>query len=415
MADDPLSGQNFLGSQKTPTGTVNKQVVSKESSSQPFETDRTTKVTVAIDDKQFDRISNYSYDSDILQLGDPCAVTIPDPNSQYTVNIGDKFELFMADPAVSGGEKIQKVTGLVTSTQRTTQEGGGSIITVAAADLGWHLVNDDAPIWKRLRGRTYDGLFNLLVDSTWGFKGFRTGNDGNVKLKMGGSYVRAVATTGDLDRPPILQIEPGEKPADKFIEYAKLINRLVNVSSDGWLQLFKPRYDTPVAYKFYNYKANNNSRTKNNVQRASLREDLSTRWTKSICVGTRVIPNTEGVDPNDPNAQSFRGTFSPDPRPLNFNRLVAFADPDRLNRAQATARAKWKIQRGDFDSWTYEITVFGHSQDGRFFEPDTMCEVHDEVLDIDGSYYVSAVRYNRDEASGTTTTLTIKKPNLLAA
>ena len=275
--------------------------------------DRTPKVEVEINGETIDKIGSYTYDSDLLQLGDPCCVVIPDPYSQYTINEGDPFRLWMTDPDVGGGKRVPKLRGLVTDVMTSCEEGRGTTHTVAAADLGWHLVNDDAPIWRRIVGRTYKGLFDLLVDPTWGFAGFRAENDSNVRLKLGGNYARATATAGDTQRPPIMQIEPGEKPADRLIEYAKLINRLVNVSADGYLQLFKPRYDTPVVAKFYRFGASSADRVKNNIQHAQLSRSLATRWTKSICVGTNLIPATEGVDPNNPNVNSFRGTYEVTP------------------------------------------------------------------------------------------------------
>lgn len=397
----------------------------------PYTTDETPLVSVTINGVETDLISQYCYDSDILQLGDPFSVNVPDPRARFSsVRVGNPIQLNIASPQVGNGQKVQKVTGVVTQVTRSVDRSGASILNVAGADIGWFLVNCDAPIWKKLAGRTFDGLYDLLVDKSWGFTGFDTNNDRNARVKLGGNYARSVATLGHGDKPPIIQIEPGDKPADYFIQYAKLANKLVNVSFDGKLQLFKPRYDTPVAYTFYHYR-DGRAKGKNNVKRAKLTESLATRYNKAICVGTRLIPLVVGQDPNDPNANSFRGTFSraqaliagaagpaPDPNqlaPLPFSRLVAFADPDRLNKTQATARAQWMINRGDFDSWQYEIEVPGHSQGGNFFEPETMCQVHDEYFGLEGHFYVSAVRYDRDDRDGTRTTLTIRQPNLLAA
>jgi hypothetical protein len=370
-----------------------------------------------------DLITRYCYSSDVLQLGDPFSVDIPDPHGRFDFVVeGLPIKLSMASPLVGTGQKTSKVYGVVTRVQRRVTRDGGSVLNVGAADLGWFLVNCDAPIWKRLEGMTFGKLYDLFVDPSWGFTGFQIGNDANARVKMGGSYARQVAFLGDVTRPPIVQVEPGSKPADYFIQYAKLANRLVNVSHDGKLQLYQPNYTSPVAYKFYHRRDKNRANGLNNVESASLTRDLSTRYSKAVCVGERLIPQSEGVDPNDPNTNSFRGTYT---RPsvlsaqqqgaLPFNRLTAFADPDRLTKSQAAARAKWAVQRGDFDAWTYEITVKGHAQGGNFFEPDTMCEVHDDYFGLEGSYYVSAVQYDRDETGGTRTSLTIKLPGLLAA
>lgn len=384
-----------------------------------FSADQTPKVSVNIDGQDYDRIGKYCYESDLLRLGDVFSVVLPDPWDQVHVAVGDPIKLFMQDPGVAGAKRVQKVTGVVTQVIRTVDPDGGNVVNVAAADLGWHLVNNDAPIWKRLEGQTFELLYNNIVDPTWKLAGFRADNDENTRLKLGGNYARSKLAAGIAGKPPIVQISPGDKPADIFINYAKLDGKLVNVSSDGYLQLFTPRYDTPVVYHFSNRKdpqrSNDPNHPNNNVQRATLTETLDSVWTEATCVGTNVIP-PRFVNPQDPNmGVHYAMSYAPTPAPLGFNRLVAFAEPDRIGDAQILERAKWKIQRGLFDSWVYEITVKGHSQNGLFYEPETMCEVVDEFCGLNDTYYVTLCRYSRDESNGTTTTLQIRKKKLLAA
>lgn len=408
----------------------------------PYAVDDTTLVSVTINGTEYKHITQYCYDSDILQLGDPFSVILPDPHNSYQgIAVGQSISLNMASPQVSNGNTVPKITGVVTQVMREVTRDRGTVVNVAGADLGYHLTTGCAPIWKRLPGSTFQGLFNFLVDPSWGFKGFSAENDTNRRIKMSGDYKRATVGQQAGPKPPVVQIEPGDTPADIFIQYAKLSNKLVNVSVDGYLQLFTPFQGgatqtagtfgpSPVAYQFYNYAERDRS-NKNNVISARLTTTLESRWNKAVCVGT----NLNGVSAqlstgNNPNANSFRGTFTraaalatnafgpsqSDVFPaLPFNRLVAFADPDRLTKDQANARAKWKIQRGEFDSWIYEITVRGHAQNGVFFEPDNIAEVHDTTLGVNGPLYISSVRYARSRDAGTTTTLQLRQPGLLGA
>lgn len=394
----------------------------------PYDGDDTTLVSVTINGIESDLIEKYCYDSDILQLGDPFSVTLPDPHERWTdVQPGDPIQLNMASPLVSG-RKVQKMTGIVTQVMRSVDKEGGTVVNIAGADLGWHLVNSDAPIWKRLHsgmlfGDPNDmtkGLVGLLVDPSWGFKGFRIENDTNIRIKMGGGFTRAVRNLGEGDKPPIVQIEPGDKPADIMIQYAKLINRLINVSGDGYLQLFQPNYSSQVAYRFYNYRTDPDRRRLNNVKQATHTKRLDGLYSKGLCVGTRVLPRTEGVDPNDPNKDSYFGVYEPNPSPISFKRLKAFADSDRIGQAAVDARAKWAVQRALFEASSYEIVVRGHSQNGNFYEADTLCEVYDEFcgIGIDGTTplrYISSVQYNRTKQEGPTTKLSINEVGLLAA
>lgn len=397
--------------------------VGGDSTVNAYTTDRTPYVSIVIGGVEHDRITSYSYDSDLLQLGDPAAVSIPIPSgaADYQggpagfVELGDIIKIYMSDPDVAGGKKILKMTGRVLQTTISDQEGTGTVLNVGCADLGWHLTSCEVPYWKRLEGKTFQGIYDLFVHPSWGFAGFRSENDTNTRVKLGGSYTRAVATLAPSEKPPIIQTEPGSYPADYLIEYAKLANMLVNVSSDGYLQLFAPSYTGPIAYKFYHYAADDKRRNQNNIKQATLGQSIDSLYTKCVAISQRTIPLKQGVDPNDPNANSIRASYTPAAAPLPFYRLNAYADGDRTNTKQLAARAAWKFQRGLFDSWTYEITVRGHSQGGLFYEPDTMCEVHDTVCGVHGSFYVTAVRYMRSEDNGTETHLTIKKPKLLAA
>ena len=51
----------------------------------PRAVDRTTLATISIDGQEFPNLESFSYSSDVLQIGDPFAVSIPDPTGQYAV------------------------------------------------------------------------------------------------------------------------------------------------------------------------------------------------------------------------------------------------------------------------------------------------------------------------------------------
>src|SRR5258706_13672279 len=163
----------------------------------PFAVDRSPVVTVEIAGTVYDKITQYAYDSDLLQLGDPCSVVIPDPYAQYSISEGDSLKFYVADPEVAGGKPTPKIVGVVVSVDRASENGTGTIINVGGADLGWHLVNNDAPIWKRLEGLTFERLFDLIVDPTWGIVGFRTENDNNTRLKLGGDHTARIFFSGE--------------------------------------------------------------------------------------------------------------------------------------------------------------------------------------------------------------------------
>lgn len=381
----------------------------------PYATGRTAQVSVVIAGQEYGNVAQYSYDTDVLQLGDPCSVLLPNPRGTLNgkIALGDALQLYIADPDVNGGARVQKLKGIVTIRQASSSDGNGTVVTVGAADLGWHLANNAAPLWFRLRGITFSALLRKVLDPSWGIAGVRAENDTNRALKLGrAGVVQAISGSIDSIIPPI-QIEPGEMIADVLILYAKRERKLVNISSDGYLQFWAPKKKGQPLYKFDLHPTDDARHTSNNIERVTLSEAIDGLYTEVICVGTVVRP-PEILDPRNPNEGHFRGTHRA-PATLPFVRRFTFADGDQLTKEMADDRARWKAERGLFDSWQYVIQVKGHSQNGVFYEPDTFAEVDDTVNGVQGVLYVSAVRYARDFRSGQTTTLTLRKPGLLGA
>ncbi|HJU24545.1 MAG TPA: hypothetical protein VJ891_18745 [Casimicrobiaceae bacterium] len=384
----------------------------------PYANDETTRVTVEIAGVEYPLIRQYSIDSDVLNLGDPCAVELPNPNGRLNgkISLGDPLKFYMADPSVAGGQKILVLSGIVTG-RRAYSNRSGTFVSVAGADLGWHLVNNDAPLWFRLRGVRWSQLLQKCIDPSWNFAGYRLENDTNTRIKLGRQGV-VQQITGSIDNfiPPI-QIEPGEKVADLLILYAKRERKLVNVSSDGYLQLWAPNYGAQALFHFDYHRSDEPSCKRNNVESATLVQSIDGLYTRVQCVGT-VVRAPDLVNQTNPNEGQFIGSYiqSP-PVDLPFLRRMTFSDGDQLTKDKATARALWRFQRSKFDAFIYQIEVKGHAQGGAFYTENTLASVDDTVNGVSGLYYVSAVKKwrERGKGKGTRSVLTLRLNNLLAA
>src|SRR5579872_3273343 len=414
----------------------------------PYSQDRAPKVTVEIGPlagnaagpagpngtykpaarQEFNNVEEYCYDTDVLTLGDPFSVTLSNVDGAISgqVNVGDTVKFFISDPNVAGGAKVQKLQGIITSTDMIDDPQQGCKITITGADLGWHLANNCGPLFHRYRGRSLNQILADVIDPSWNLQGVRQGNDFNRKAKLGRQGV-IPKTTAYQVVPPI-QWEPGMMIADVLIPLARRQKFLLNVSADGFLQFFKPvdaaqGFDVPnqnqyVLYTFHHHKVTEKSRSKNNVKSVRLRQSLDGVYTQVTCVGQVAYPPYANTA-SDPNAGRKRGDFT-NAAAAPFKRYVSFSDADQFDTAAATSRAQWKWQRGQFDSWVYEVTVSGHSQVGpngefNFYEPDTLCQIDDTVFGVSGTFYVSACRYSRTIGKGTETTLTIRKAGVLGA
>lgn len=367
--------------------------------------------------QRFTNISEYCYDNDILQIGDPVSIKLSNPDGAYSnkIQIGDTIQLGLTDPDVGGGTKVSQYIGVVTEIDMQDDALGGSRIVVSGADLGWHLVNNCGPLFHRYRGKSLNAILQDVLDRQWGFLGVRGGNELNQKAKQGrAGIINPSAVQGFQVVPPI-QWDPGMMIADVLVTLARRQKLLLNVSSDGYLQFFKPNYTQAASYVFHHHKATESDRTNNNVESARLRQSIDGQYTAVTCVGQVAYTPFGANVPGHFNQGKLRKDYF-STATLPFPRRISFGDYDQMDDASVANRAQWKWQRGQFDSWTYEITVRGHSQNGLFYAPDTICEVNDSVFGISGKrFYVAAVRFARTMQHGTTTTLRIHKADVLGA
>jgi len=376
-------------------------------------------------------LTAFSYSSDVLQVGDPFSVTVPDPRGLYLKKLlrGAKVVLSLSNPSVAGGGKIRKITGRIIR-RRVTCTPQGTVITLLGADLGWHLAHDDGPLWFGLQSCTWDTLIKACIhpdqifpntpDPGWGFAD-DVGYDNllNAHLKQGRQGIVLAQQANPIIPLARIQIEPGEKLFDLLALYAKRIGHLINVSADGHLQIFVPNYSAEPSYSFYCYPTTDARNTKNNVeaQGISVEEAIDELWTDITCVGEVPLPDLidEQVAQDNINANKFRGRYEAFPPQLEFMHRLVFTDGEALDRNFANERAFWKAKMGLFNSHVVSFTVRGHDQNGLFFEADTMCHLDFPVVGIGpGNYYISQVRCDRGD-SGDVTSITAHLPDLLAA
>ena len=379
---------------------------------------------------QINNLTTFSYTSNVLQISDPFSVTVPDPRGEWIdkLKVGNAIKFFMKNQSVAGGQSTPKVTGVITNREVTVDNNGGTVIRITGADLGWHLMNNDAPLWFSLAGVQFEKLlnasirpqdvFNKSTDPGWGFAGVRLGNIDNRNLKTTLKFPPSQAYQMSLATPttPIwVLVEPGMKIADLLITFARRQKFLIGISADGWLQMFLPDYDQPVGYHLKHYR--DDRRNQNNVKSAKMSDDLGSIWTDVTVVGERPFLTldqqaTKAQSVGNPTFGKFRG-YSSHHDDLKFRHQITFSEAEMQGKTQADARALWKYQRGKFDAHTIQYTVRGHYQGGVWWESDMMCDVDDDVLNIHEPWYVSAVTCQRDMNNGDTSTVTLKPSKCL--
>lgn len=357
----------------------------------------------------------FSYSHDVLQLGDPFSVTIPDPKGRYSGRFqrGADVDLYLTHPKVNGGQKTRKHTGLIVRRVASSNL-QGSHIQLECADRGWHLLNNDAPLWYKLQYAKLEKLIEDLVHPSWKIGDPVTSKEIDVLLRRGVNNSRAQAAIDlqALGTLTYIQAEPGDKVADLILTYCRRINVLVNIGCEGQLILFRPNYNQPPLYTINFHGFDDANKNLNSVLDVRVEEGIDPIYTITTCIGERVGDDLT-ADPRDQNNAKRAGTFRND-FALPFRRNLNFADSEIFTTDSAIKQAKWKYDRGVFDSWSATYTVRGHHQDGNWLEADTMCTVRDSVHGLDGNFYVQSVYCVRDE-QGDRTQVTLRRPGLLQA
>jgi len=390
---------------------------------------------VEIDGREY-QAKDFAWESNIMVLADQWSVTVPCPNGKAlgtdgqwvpaheAFKEGARVKFYVRDPDVRGNVLLCKLVGRLVTIDDSEDPQGGYVVRLSGYDLGWHLTTGHGRVFTNLRGVKWQTFLqtNVLNDAFgWGFAGIRPNNILNKNFRLGRAAIVAAQSPTIGAVQPRFQIDVGQSLGPLLIEFAKREKYLLNVSADGYLQFFKPDYTQETLYSFsHRLRSDELGSEFNNVRGAKLRRSADDLYTRVECWSTVTRPPAIS-DSEDPNEGRYHGTYQ-DLGTLPFFRAFTFSDGEQIGQAKVDARAKWRWQRGIFDSWEYTFTVKGISQNGVPYEPDTMCEIVDEVRGLNGRYYISSVRYSRklakaglDGQAGTTCQITIKKPGFLGA
>ena len=358
-----------------------------------------------------DEIKDFSYSSDMMAVGDQCSFTVVADSKGDTLRrlpLGALVRLRLNNPAVNRGRWTLKHLGRIVT--RDASVGDGTI-KVGSADLGWHLTSCHAPLYKRFRGLKLDQIVNPatgFIDPSFGFMGVRAdANALNRRLKQGRAAIQAQQLKV-LDTLQVFQVEPGESFFDCLTRYCQRENLLINVSVDGFIQLWNPDYERAPLYSF------EVSDTRSNVSEARRHDEAGSRYTEVITVGEALALGIQLNDPNDPNATKRGGSYRA-PSVLPFTNRHTAGDGEMLDSKMAAAAAEWRWKRGLFDSHYIEVKVPDHYQGGNWYESDELTDVKIPALSTEGRYYVQSVRCDSTVKDGDVTTLILRWPHLLSA
>jgi hypothetical protein len=386
-----------------------------------------------------DTVEHFTYNSDILAVGDQCTFDVvldAQGKTWDTLQKGATVRLYTTNPAVNMGQRTLKHLGIITDKSGSAKAGK---IQVTSADLGWHLQNCHYGIWKQLRKATYRDLLDpngphnepppgpagnqphvFWIEPSFNFQGLRIGkgvNSLNRGLKLGRAQALS-EQTNLLDPVFAIQTEPGMTPFDNMLRYAQRINLLVGTTVDGYIQAWTPDYDRPAQYNFICDPGNPAS----NCIDIQCHDTISTIYTDTTVVGEKL--DTKFFQDNyNPNAAHVRGDFTNTGGVLPFVHRHTRGDGEMWSPKMAQKMAEWDYKRGIYDSHYLTVQVPDHyqmcqidgQQAGVWYESDMLCTVTCPHYNLHNQiYYIASAAYE-SEGTKDTTTLTLRLPWFLSA
>jgi len=381
-----------------------------------------TSVQLRVDGVDIPEIGGFSFSDDLLAVGEESSIVVINERRKYTsgLKVGSFVEVYWQSPEFNGGNPVLRFTGRLLDRKPKVNPSVGSVIELTVADLGAHLTMSCAELWWRFDRATFGQLCDPaefttnkagrkihFIPNDFGLKGLRTEANTSRRLRLG---VAAAAAAAQRELEPVLDfsVQPGEKIWDKITLYAKRFGYLVNVSPDGWVQVFRPSYDQKPLYRIRHRVGD----ATNNVLEAEGDASCRSRYTDVEVIG-HIVGQAMHTDPNDVHAGSIRGSYL-HPELLPFTNKITLADSEMYTRNLCEQLAKNTYERGLWDSFSVVYKVAGHGQNGNFYTTDTLIDCEDAELGISGPMYLAAVKTTVELGTGEVSYLTCRYPGLLS-
>lgn len=381
-----------------------------------------TSVQLRVNGVDVPEISGFTFSDDILAVGEESAITVINERRKYTsgLKVGSFVEVFWQSPEYNSGNPVLRFVGRLLDRKPKVNPSVGSVIELTVADLGCHLTMSCARLWWRFDRTTFGQLCNPaefttdragrqihFIDSSFGLKGLRFEGNTSRRLRLG---IAAAAASAQRELEPILDFsaQPGEKIWDKITLYAKRFGYLVNVSPDGWIQVFRPNYNQKPLYRIRHSVGD----AANNVLEVEGAESCRTMYTDVEVVG-HIVGQAMHNDPQNVHAGSIRASWI-HPELLPFANKLTLADNEMYTQNLAEALAKNTYEKGLWDAFSIVYKVAGHGQNGNFYTSDTLIDCDDDELGIYGPMYLAAVKTTVELGTGEVSYLTCRYPGLLS-
>jgi prophage tail gpP-like protein len=418
-------------------------------------TARRDNVVLVVGDVEVSTWVSYRLDSDLMTPADgfACAVDVPPADIdgvRSQLALGSRAELWL-DRVLSDGRRRRSLQMVGYITKRRMKQGrDGTELTVSGTDIAGILVKANAPPGLLVDNENtgFLSLVRRLVEQ-WDIeviadesleRSIRTGERRSRRASRmarreareqgvsperysraavararaegrpldealgvesaGGANFAGGMTPSEIERLQIREARP--QPNESVWEYidrhARRFGVMPWMTADGKLVIGAPNFGQEPTFRIVRRRRPISS-DPNNVMDGALEQDLSKSWSTVVVYG-------RGSSPDGTRGRVRSLVLNPEwAAPFEMPRYVH--DRGVRSSDDATRRGSRELSEGRLAEVTLSYTMDGHGQGDVLWAQNTTAYVLDEVLGIDGVYYIASRRFEGDRNTGTRTRLTL--------
>lgn len=332
-------------------------------------------VELTVDNKTLGRFSSYSADADFYMAADAFHV-------ESTGIIPGQFGGRVARLLVNGKVELE---GVIDAPRRTWEK--GKLTTrLAGRDLAGILVDSHTDGYGDIRNITLKGLTELLLAKV-------------PYIRKSDVFYRFTKDTPELTWETVY-VQPCKSIFEVLSEKARACGLVFYAMPDG--KFFFGAPNTTVRPKF-NIVCRRDGRG-NNAVFGDFLEDFSKRYSE-----VNVFSSGQGTDAKATSQLTVGAQVKDESFPFHKPFYAMESSGAMLPARQA--RLIMDMQRRQSFALTYRVP--GHSQNGRNWSINELCTVEDELLEVNGTYFIYGRRFVLSKEEGQYTELRLAPPGLL--
>lgn len=328
----------------------------------------------------------------------------------YTADHAFSLELSRPETTVARGAQcklyINNELVLTGITDRVTRsyDKSGVRLTVEGRDLMGLLVDSCCTTFMTLKGVTLQTLAQTLLAKVPFI------NRSQIEYQQGlvasksksGRTATGGSTLSTVDAPQAYaQIEPGMTIFEVLSNYAKSRGFMFFSLPNGTFVFGRPKAQGAAAFSLTCQKPG----PQNNVLTGVETQDISRRFSQVTVMGQQ-----QGTNALAASAVNTSSTVKDSTFPF-FKPFVTLNNNDQQSPA---LHARLLIEKQKHDGYSLDYKTSGHTQNGKAWTTNELCNVRDEVLGINGTYLIFGRTFEMGKDEGTHTHLKLGPPGLVA-